>query len=92
MKINLKKIKYEVCNTLFKNFRGLMFSKKKNIMLVAKKESRFASGIHSFFVFFTFDAYFLDKNKKIVDYKRIKPFTIYIPKKPAKYVLEISKP
>lgn len=90
MKINLKKVKYETCNTFFQNFRGLIFSKKKNIMLVAKKESRFSSGIHSFFVFFTFDAYFLDKNKKVVDFKRIKPFTIYIPKKPAKYVLEIS--
>lgn len=92
MKIKKKAVNYKVCNTFFQNFRGLMFSKKKNIMLVAKKESRFSSGIHSFFVFFSFDAYFLDKNKKVVDFKRIKPFTIYIPKKPAKYVLEISKP
>lgn len=43
-----------------------------------------------FFVFFPIDVLFLNKDKEIVDLKqRLKPFTFYTSKKPAKYVLEM---
>ncbi|MBI2079205.1 DUF192 domain-containing protein [Candidatus Micrarchaeota archaeon] len=47
--------------------------------------------IHSFFVFFEFDAIYLDENRKIVDIIRgIKPFTPNISNtSAAKYLLEI---
>lgn len=68
--------------------RGLMFSKKKNILLVLPFEHK--SSIHSLFVFFPFHAIFINSKNRVVDTKRIKPFTFYTSKKPAKYVLEIS--
>ena len=91
IKINKKTVEFELCDTLFKNFRGLMFSPKKNIILVAPRESKTHSSIHSFFVFYPFNAVFLNKNKEVVDHKRIAPFSMYTPKRPAKYVLETTE-
>jgi len=68
-------------------FRGLMFSKKKNILLVLPYEHK--ASIHTFFVFFPFTAYFLNSKKKLVDTQKMKPFRVYRSKKPAKYVLEV---
>ena len=70
-----------------KIFRGLMFSKKKNILLVLPYEHKVR--IHTFFVFFPFTAYFLNSKKKLVDTQKMKPFRVYTSKKPAKYVLEV---
>jgi hypothetical protein len=66
----------------------LMFSSKRNIILVAPLESRLHSSIHSCFVFFPFNALFLNSKKELVDHKKIYPFSFYTPKKPAKYVIE----
>jgi len=79
------------CNNFFTKFRGLMFSKKKNLIFNLNKESRINSIIHTFFVFFPIDVYWLDKNKNIVDFRlNVKPFTIKIPKKRAKYIIELT--
>lgn len=88
IKINNKNVDFELCNTLFKNFRGLMFSNKKNIILVAENESRLSSAIHSFFVFYPFNAIFLNEKKEVVDHKKLYPFSMYMPKKAAKYIIE----
>ena len=77
--------------------RGLMFSKKlkknESIILDALKESKSGTIVHMFFVFFSIDAVWLDSKLRIVDIKRnIKPFTPFVmPKKKARYVLEMSK-
>lgn len=89
--INKKLVEFELCDTLFKNFRGLMFSPKRNIILVAPTESIAHSSIHSFFVFYPFNAVFLNENKEVVDHKRIMPFSLYSPKRPAKYVIETTE-
>ena len=69
--------------------RGLMFSKKRNLMFVFDKEQRIS--LHMWFVFFPIDVYFLDKNKKVIEIKKnFKPFTFYKSKKKAKYVVEIA--
>lgn len=88
IKINKKRVEFELCDTLFKNFKGLMFSGKKNIILMSSKESRIDASIHSCFVFFPFNALFLNSKKELVDHKKIYPFSFYTPKKAAKYVLE----
>lgn len=91
MKFDFNKYDLLFCNTFFSKFRGLMFSRRKNLVLVLKKESRFNAAIHMFFVFFPIDVYWLDKDKNIVDFKkRVLPFTIAVPKKKAKYIVEIS--
>jgi len=43
------------------------------------------------FVFFPLLAVFLDGEKKVVDIKRLNPFTFYTSKKMAKYVIELPK-
>ncbi len=83
---------YELCNTVWKKARGLMFRRKheKPLLFIFNRKARLANSIHSFFVFFPFDAVWLDENMKVVDIKQnIKPFTPNLsPKKPAKYLLE----
>ncbi|MFA5381549.1 MAG: DUF192 domain-containing protein [Candidatus Micrarchaeia archaeon] len=81
----------EIANTFFSKVRGLMFRKNpKRILFIFDKEGIYS--IHSFFVFFKFDAIYLDKNMKIVEiFKNIKPFTPLIkPTKKAKYLLEME--
>ena len=83
--MDLDKLDAEYCTSFWKKFRGLMFSKPKNLIFVLDEESRYHAMIHMFFVFFPIDVYWLDKDKNIVD-KRInlKPFRIAIPKEKAK--------
>jgi uncharacterized membrane protein (UPF0127 family) len=85
---------FELADTMLKRARGLMFRRsiKKPLLFIMPAESRGASAIHSFFVFFPFDAVFLN-SKGVVVYVRsqIKPFTLNItPKKPAKYLIEMK--
>ncbi len=71
--------------------RGLMFSGRRNLIIDFGKESRFSTIVHMFFVFFPADIYWLDEQLNLVDYRKAKPFGIYIPKSKARYVVEISK-
>ena len=91
MKFDFDKYDLIFCNTFFSKFRGLMFSKRKNLVFVLEKESRFNAIIHMLFVFYPINVYWLDKDKNIVDFrKRVMPFTIKIPRRKAKYIVEIS--
>ena len=89
------KVKYN--HDIFSKTRGLMFSKplKKGqaLVLVSKEESIMETTIHMFFVFFTIDVAWLDKDKVIVDLRKdVRAFTPLItPRKPAKYVVEFPK-
>lgn len=78
------------CKTEFSRMKGLMFSKIKPILIINKKE--YLTPIHTFFVFRSIDAIWIDKNKTIVDIKRnIKPFTpLIIPKEKSMYILELK--
>ncbi len=88
--------KVKVCESIFSRTRGLMFHPKLNsgegIILVAQGQSTAQTSIHSFFVFFSFDALWLNEQKQVVDKKTVQPFHMLItPQSPAKYVLELSK-
>ncbi len=91
-KMNLDDLDAEYCDTFWKKFRGLMFSKPKNLVFVLDEETRFGAIIHMFFVFYSIDVYWLDKDKRVVD-KRInlKPFRIAVPKEKAKYIVELER-
>jgi uncharacterized protein len=79
---------YEICESMLSKARGLMFSRRKNLVFVFGKEQYVP--LHNFFVFFPIDVIFLDRNKKIVDLKSsFKPCTIYNPKHKSQYVLEL---
>lgn len=75
---------------------GLMFfpRKKFNFALIFKREreSIIGSAIHMFFVFYPINIIFLNSKKEVVDIKKnLLPFTMYFPKKPARYIIELPK-
>ncbi|MBL7051689.1 MAG: DUF192 domain-containing protein [Nanoarchaeota archaeon] len=85
-----KRVKY--CDNFFTRFRGLMFSRKKDgVILEGLSESVVGSSIHMFFVFYPLDIFWLNKNYRVVDIKRkVMPFTLFHkPKNKAKYILEL---
>jgi uncharacterized protein len=47
--------------------------------------------IHTFFVFFPIDIFFLDENFKVIEKATMETWKVYYPKKPAKYLLEANK-
>ena len=69
------KIKARICGC-FQKIRGLMFRKKENaetLLFEFSKPTKMK--IHSFFVFFDFIAIWFDEKGRIIEIKRIKPFT-----------------
>jgi len=81
------KIKAEICKQQLCMIKGLMFSKKKNLIFVFKKKMKI--NLHTFFVFYTINIYFLDESKKIIEIKEnLKPFRFYFSKKKTKYIVE----
>lgn len=79
----------KICRSGFSKFLGLMFSPIKTTLFVFDRDVRHS--VHSFFVFSAIDLAFLDKNKRVVEVKRLKPFRIYFPKKKYRYLIEGKK-
>ncbi|MBW2978425.1 DUF192 domain-containing protein [Candidatus Woesearchaeota archaeon] len=83
-------MEFKICKSVWGKSRGLMFSKKKNLVFIFNKEKRIP--LHMFFVFYPIDVLFLDKNKRIVEIKKnFKPFSFYTSKNKAKYVAELTE-
>lgn len=83
-------IRARVCKSFFSKLKGLMFTRRKNakpLFFVFSREKKIA--IHMFFVFFPIKVIWLNKNKKVVEKKILKPFQSCCGKKKARYVLEI---
>lgn len=69
---------------------GLMFKGRENDILLFEFDKEGIYPIHSFFVFFSFLALWLDKNNNLIDKRIVKPFELYIrPKKPFRKLIEI---
>ena len=49
------------------------------------------SSIHTMFMRFEIDIYFIDENKIVFEKTSLKPWKFYRPKKQAKYILETKK-
>lgn len=80
---------------ILSNGFGLMFEKqlKENqaLLIELKTESKLNAAIHMLFVFQSIDVLWLNKGKVVDKRTNIKPFTpLIIPKKPAKYILELK--
>ena len=85
----------EYSDDIFRISKGLRFSKKfgkgYGLLMKLPAESRINAIVDMLFVFFPIDVVWIDSNKQIVDIKRnVKPFTIYMPKAKALYVLELN--
>ena len=85
-------VKY--CDTFFSKFIGLMFSRKlkhdHGVILVDNNETRINTSIHMMFMNYDITVLWLDRQMVIVDKVLARKwFPIYIPKKPAQYVMEL---
>lgn len=89
----------DVADTFFSRLKGLMFSKRRNLLLFFPKEGIAESSVHMFFMKFSIDLIWINEKMQIVDIqKNIRPFhflkpstwKIYKPDKKAKYVLELG--
>ena len=80
----------KICKSFFSKFRGLMFSKKKDLLFVFENEKR--RSIHMLFVFFPINVIFLDSNYVIKEVKKLYPFTFYLSNCKSKYILESPFP
>ena len=74
------------CKTFLSRSIGLMFSKPTTLIFEFPNEERIP--LHMWFVFYPINAYFLDSEKKIVEIKRLIPFTLFTSKKKSKYLIE----
>lgn len=82
-------IKIKYAHSYFKRLIGLMF--KKDIDYGLLFIIKYNSGVHTSFMFFAIDVYFLDENKVIIDKKTLKPWKYYKTDKKAKYILETKE-
>ena len=82
--------KETICNNIFSQSIGLMFSKRKNLIMVFNKERRIS--LHNFFVFYPIEVLVLDENKKVIEIKEnFLPFTFWNSKKKGKWLVELGK-
>ena len=85
------KIEGQVCDNIFSQARGLMFrSKSKAPILIFKFGRDVREPIHSLFVPFSFVSIWLDKDFKVVEKRKVKPWKFYVcPRKNFRYFVEI---
>lgn len=76
-------------DTFFKRLIGLMGKRDFNKCLLFTNLTD--SSIHTMFMRFEIDVYFIDEKKVIFDKVSLKPWKYYRPKKRAKYILETKK-
>lgn len=86
-------LKARRCSTFLCRLRGLTFRRPlatdEALLFMEVVESRIATAIHMFFVFFSIGVVWMSKDGVVVDKALARPFRpYYAPQKPAKYYLE----
>jgi uncharacterized membrane protein (UPF0127 family) len=76
-------------DTFFKRFKGLMGKKDFDHVLVFSNLTD--SSIHTMFMRFEIDVYFIDENRRVLDKATLKPWRFYKPERQAKYIIETRK-
>lgn len=85
-----KKIKLNAVSVnFFGKFKGLMFSRREKAKILLFENAK-NIGIHSFFVFFDFIILWLDDRNNVVEWKIVRPFSVYEKsKRPFSKIIEI---
>lgn len=82
----------EFTRTMMTQSIGLMFRKSipsdYSMIFILKKPSRVS--FHMLFVFFKIDVIFLDKDKKVTGFSRLRPWIGYKSMNDIKYILEMK--
>lgn len=81
-------IRLKFADSYFQRLKGLMFKKNINYALAIK--TKYSSAIHTSFMRFPIDVYFIDENKKIFEITTLKPWSKYEPSMNARYILEVK--
>ena len=69
---------------------GLMFSRPRNLIFALNRPKKVR--MHMLFVFFPIDVVFLNLEKEVIEIKEnFRPFSVYLAKNKAKYILELGK-
>lgn len=76
-------------DTFFKRFKGLMGKRDFDHVLVFTNLTD--SSIHTMFMRFEIDVYFIDENRMVFDKVTLKPWRFYKPGRQAKYIIETRK-
>lgn len=82
-------IKITYADNFLKRFKGLMGKKDIDFALLFCNLKD--SGIHTHFMRFDIDVYFLDENKVVFEKTTLNPWKFYRPEKRAKFILETKK-
>ena len=95
IKSNEEIAKIRIANTFFSRLMGLMFKKNAKVPLLfeipEKVNWKERSSIHSFFMRFEIILVFIDESNVVYEIANLRPWNCYIPKKPAKYIVEFDK-
>ncbi len=99
MKLKKTKISYKghrfnvnlkICRGFRKVFGLMLVPKQKAKALLFEFKGPMRKSIHSFLVFFSFIAIWLDEKNKVVDFKVVKPFRFFIlPSRSFSKIIEI---
>lgn len=82
-------IKITKADTFFKRLIGLMGKKDIDFAMLFVNIKN--PSIHTHFMRFDLDVYFLDKNNRVIDKTTLKPWKFYRPSKKAEYIMETKK-
>ena len=90
-----KPILAKYCQSFFCQLRGLMFTRNlannQGLLLVQSSDSRLNASIHMMFMWMDLAVVWIDSKYKVVDVVLARRWKLaYLPKKPARYVLEAS--
>ncbi|MDR2830294.1 MAG: DUF192 domain-containing protein [Methanobrevibacter sp.] len=91
---NKKISEVDIADSYFKRLKGLMF--KKNIerglvFKVPESQHPLRSSIQMFFMRTSLDILFINEENKIHEMVTLRAWNIYVPKKPAKYIVELKE-
>ena len=80
------------CSSFFCRLRGLTFRRSLpgglGLLLVESAASRIGTAIHMWAVFMPIGVAWLDDGQRVVDQRVARPWRIYAPAKPARFILE----
>ncbi len=80
------------CRSVQCRLRGLTFRRQLpnglGLLLVKARENRIESAIHMWAVFFPLGVVWMDTLGRVVDLRLALPWRVYLPRAPARYVLE----
>ncbi|RLD09172.1 MAG: hypothetical protein DRI56_04740 [Chloroflexota bacterium] len=92
---DVQAVNAQYCDQFWCRLRGLMFRKRiafnEGLLLVQNRQNRLDAAIHMFAVMTDLAVIWLNNEKKVVDCQLARSWRpFYIPKSPARYILELS--